>query len=148
MSWLRKKIAYIFKVFFNIWFSKVHYIGKNNFKRVKPYGTIFFSTSKLNGCWIWWMNFHISLSNVLWKHLEKFEMNLMNMKYPKTHSNVCNIYFCCLMNFLKAKKIQWHIHGFVLKKEYYIMMICIQFLHVAPFHNFFLKNQKENRFIK
>jgi hypothetical protein len=39
------------------------------------------------------MNFHNIISNVLWKHLEKFEIDLTNMDYPKTHLNVCNICF-------------------------------------------------------
>jgi hypothetical protein len=29
------------------------------------------------------MNFHNIISNVLWKHLEKFEMDVRNMEYPK-----------------------------------------------------------------
>ncbi len=40
------------------------------------------------------MNFHNINSNVLGKHLEKFEMDPTNMEYAKTHLNVCNICFC------------------------------------------------------
>jgi hypothetical protein len=29
------------------------------------------------------MNFYNNVPNVLWEHLNKFEMNLMNMKYQK-----------------------------------------------------------------
>jgi len=29
------------------------------------------------------MNFYNNILDVLWEHLENFEMNLMNMEYPK-----------------------------------------------------------------
>jgi len=50
------------------------------------------------------MNFHNIIFNVLWKHLEKFEMDITNMEYPQTHLNVCNICFCQLMDSLKTFK--------------------------------------------
>jgi len=30
------------------------------------------------------MNMHNNIPNVLWEHLNKFEINLMNMEYLKT----------------------------------------------------------------
>jgi hypothetical protein len=38
------------------------------------------------------MNMHNNIPNVLWEHLEKFEINLMNMKYLKTHSTNASCY--------------------------------------------------------
>jgi hypothetical protein len=31
------------------------------------------------------MNMHNNIPNVLWEHVDKFEINLMNMKYVKRH---------------------------------------------------------------
>jgi hypothetical protein len=50
------------------------------------------------------MNFHNVIFNVLGEHLKKFLMNLMSIEYLKAHLNMCNAFFSCLMNFLKAFK--------------------------------------------
>lgn len=36
------------------------------------------------------MYIYKNISNILWKHLGKFEMNLMNIKYPKNKFKQCN----------------------------------------------------------
>jgi hypothetical protein len=35
-------------------------------------------------CWQFWMNLYINILNVLGEILDKFEMNIMNVKYSKT----------------------------------------------------------------
>jgi hypothetical protein len=50
------------------------------------------------------MNFYNNIFDILWEHLENFEMNLMNMECPKTLlNNVINI-FHCKKDFLKDLK--------------------------------------------
>jgi hypothetical protein len=40
--------------------------------------------------------------NMLWEHVEKFEMNIMNIKYPKTFKKNCNQFFLIIKEVLKT----------------------------------------------
>ncbi len=84
-------------VFFFLFFCLVWLFALGYILNQAPHNKDFFWVwiCKLKWCWIFWMNFHNASPNVLWKHLENFEMNIMNMQYSKAHLNMC--YFHYLM---------------------------------------------------
>jgi hypothetical protein len=80
--------------FYLVWFLALGYI-LNQALHNKAFFCVWIY--KLKWCWIFWMNFDNAFPNVLWRHLEKFEMNIMSMQYSKAHLNMCNTYFHYLM---------------------------------------------------
>jgi len=60
----------------------------------------------LNGLlgWCWKSFAHLCKKkfNILWEHLDKFEMNIMNINHGKSISKYCNQCFHCLMNSLMS----------------------------------------------
>jgi hypothetical protein len=42
---------------------------------------------------MFWMNLNNIIPNVLWEHLNFFEINLVSMEYPKTCLMSCKVYF-------------------------------------------------------
>jgi hypothetical protein len=66
---------------------------------------------KLKWCWIFWMNFHNASPNVLWKHLENFEMNIMNMQYSKAHLNMCYFHYLMIYLFIILTFVVCHLQS-------------------------------------
>ncbi len=71
-----------------------------------------FWSAELNSCWKCVVCFHNNVWNITLQHYDRFEMNIMSIKYPKAFVKICNRCFKAqfkMWNLCRKKRQQWKI---------------------------------------